>query len=317
MRGLSGIGGELTRQEEKGYSIASATANLGNGEFQGTFQTDKALYNRLPVVIDLDYQMFQPTEEDEMLRDRLREADPKVKLAPIRDISDKILAAHREISVSSANPGLEALAVSSFLRFGLKNCQRDKKEGGGGVKEKVWPLQCQDCTHNSKGEALCSLVRAPVGRTLEATRKYAVALDYLAKLKNPKQRVDAVDLMFKAFELCGAYQHVLNSGVLRTKYTEQNPKMMAEVVQRLKKDFRDNEDYIMSSLEEAQKEGRVTEFFKYKGKVGPVDSLDSEERKKVKIITPFHDNREIGLGYVGKEIDFHMKVNEARGKKEE
>jgi len=52
-----------------------ATANIGNGEFQGTFETDKALYNRLHVALDLDHSAFMPTREDKFYLDQ-RAADP-------------------------------------------------------------------------------------------------------------------------------------------------------------------------------------------------------------------------------------------------
>jgi len=90
------------------------------------------------------------------------------------------------------------------------------------VKDKRWPLSCQDCPQNTTGTAVCSYVRDPVERTSQAMRKYAAALYYLAKLKDPKQPVDTVDLMFKSFELTGAYQSLLNPLTLRSKYHGSN-----------------------------------------------------------------------------------------------
>jgi len=39
-------------------------------------------------------------------------------MAKKRDISDKIISASREIEKIAADPGLEALAVINYLRFG-------------------------------------------------------------------------------------------------------------------------------------------------------------------------------------------------------
>src|SRR3989344_4307812 len=49
---------------KEGYHILVATSNIGNGEFKGTFDTDKALMNRLHVALDLEYAPFKPTYQD-------------------------------------------------------------------------------------------------------------------------------------------------------------------------------------------------------------------------------------------------------------
>lgn len=183
------------------YNVMVATANLGNGEFQGTFETDKALYNRFAITLDFDYKMFQPTEEDMMIIDFLRDADPRIKEAPKKDVSNLIIQAEKEIAQNTRNLGLETFAAINYLRFGLNNCYNESVQS----KEKNWPFQCQDCDKNPNAESLCSLIKSPQPRTINALIKYASALDYLSKLKNPKQNIDAVDLIFNAFELTGAY----------------------------------------------------------------------------------------------------------------
>ena len=102
--------GRSIHMGEEDYHILIATANLGNGEFSGTFNTDKALYNRLHVAIDFDYEMFKPTREDMMLIDMMRAADPRIKEAPNRDIFKKILYANNEIKKNSSDVGASALA---------------------------------------------------------------------------------------------------------------------------------------------------------------------------------------------------------------
>lgn len=297
--GLIDYKGKAIKLGQNGYHFLVATANLGNGKFQGTFDTDKALYNRLHIVLDFGYYMFKPTYEDRFLLDAIK-ADPNVKEAPRRDISEKIISASKEIAEISANLSLEELAVLNYLRFGLENCQSN------GSKEKVWPLNCQDCRDNKNNNALCALIRAPVERTLNAVKKYGAALYYVAKLKDPAIEIDGVDLMFKAFELAGAYQLLLNPHILRHDYAEQNPKMMAEVIARLKDDFRYNKDYIITLFEEAKKGRKVTTFFSRDDKIGNYDALSKEARKETAPIKPFTDDREIGLGWVENWIYFQL-----------
>jgi len=316
LNGYVSYQGQDTQIGVEGYKSVIGTANLGNGEFLGTFSMDPALENRFGIIIDFDYDMFRPTEEDDMLRDRLREANPEIKQAPKRDLTQKIIKAYREIAESSKNPGLEAIAVVDFLKFGLRNCQGPNQGDEPRAKEKIWPYNCQDCFRNPDADFLCSLSREPEPRTTQALIKYASALEYLAKLKNPKVEINVIDLIFKAFELTGAYQHMLNPNVLRQSYSDENPKMMQEVAQRLRADFRTNEDFIIGSLEKAQ-EGKRTSFCEFDGTVyAGYEELDAKKKAKVTKVNPFVDNREIGLSWVEKAVDLELKLRKKPEEKE-
>lgn len=290
------------------YHIAIATANLGNGEFQGTFETDKALYNRLHVAFDFDYPGFMPTIEDENELDQ-KEADPNVKESKPRDISQKIIKASRKIGDMSSQPSLEERAVTNYIRFGLRNCH----EVEGKRKGKSWPFYCQECEQNNNGEALCSLIRTPTRRTLNAMTRYANALAYLSKLKDPDIETDPVEYTFKAFELTGAYQHLLNPYSLNQKYKGENPVFMQKVVNRLKEDFDKNKEFMMASLEEAQKGKRVLRFFIDGGELGNYEDLKEKLQEANDPIEPYTDSGPVGLSWMEEIIDY--EINKAKARK--
>lgn len=280
-----------------GYHMCIATTNLGNGEFSGTFKTDKAMYNRLHVAFDFDYPNYKPTDEDRFEIDR-RKADPNVKKVPPRDISELIIAAHKEIQQRTEDKGVEATAVLHYLSFGLENCWEY------GQKGKSWPRKCQGCAKNPTDDALCSLIREPVTRTLQATVLYAAALEYIAKLKDPAAALDSVELMFKSFEMTGAYQFLLNHGVLKQKYEDDVPVMMHAVTEELKKDFRANEKYIFAAMEQAGEGRKVVSFFEQDGQVGNYDELNAKAQKSLSPIVPFTNQRQIGMEWVTKYLDY-------------
>ena len=254
---------------------------------------------------------MKPTDEDNIRLNR-QKPNPNVKRCAPRDISGKIVNASREIDENSKELGLEAMAVVDYLTFGPDNCQRNAKENRGSAKGKIWPINCQDCSFNPKSNALCSLVRAPTRRTINSVVKYASALEYLAKLKNPEVKIDPVDLMFKSFELAGAYQFLLNPHVLKQSNNDENPVMMAKVVEKLKDDFRQNQDYIFSCYEQAERGRKVTGFFKKGNIIGDCEELSEKAKAKITPIKPFTDSREIGLSYAGNVADEIIKDN--RGK---
>ena len=309
-------GGSAIPLGNKNYISSIATANLGNGEFQGTFDTDKALYNRFGVVVDFDYEAFSPTNEDRLFIHELVAANPNLKRAPIRDVSDKIVSAKQEIDTMLRNVSLEAIAVSQYLELGLASYLGS--DGNPVRKTKNWyePFEAQ---FTGGIRPLKSLVRNPQPRTTQALMRYAAALHYLAKLKNPESPIDPVDTMFKAFELTAAYQDVLNPLVLNQDYRKENPTMMAEVAKQLKADFRRNEDYIMTSLEAARGEGIALGYFKINGDdkvyAGEPPRVKETSKDKITIIEPFNDSGEVGLSWVKSAIDVQKKIHEMNEKK--
>lgn len=304
--------GKSIKLGRDGYLSLICTANLGNGRFTGTFDIDPALYDRLHVVLDLDH--YSPTTEDHFELDE-QEANPRVKDAPKRDLTQKIIQASKEIGEATKNPGLEARAVIDYIRSGLANCMRNTDEGKTSVKGREWSMKCQDCSYNSTNSALCSLIRDPSGRRVtDSAMRYASALQYISKLKDPNIEIDSIDLMFKSFELVGAYKGLLNQNQLKQKYQENAPLFMAEAVEKLKADFRANEDYILTSLEEAQKGRKITRFFKLNNVLGNYDTLAQESQKKQKVIEPYTNKREISLAWVPKRVDY--EINKAKQKGE-
>ncbi|MCR4327082.1 MAG: hypothetical protein NUV46_00700 [Nanoarchaeota archaeon] len=303
------------------YHLLIATANLGNGDFKGTFDVDKAMYNRLGIAIDFDYKDFAPEFSDEEFLDVLREANPNLKNSPKRNIVDKVILARNEISLNSHELGLEAKAVLQFLKHGLNNCSKGD-DGKLKDKNKKWAIQnhfCQGCTLNSRAPseyAICSKIKSPVRRTLEATRKYASALDFLIKLKGEKN-ANPRDIMFKAFELTGAYQSLLNPYILKSKFLDENQEMMKNVSEELKEDYLKNEDRILTTLEFAQKGVSPDSLFAVKTKKGEekvysdFDKLDNEKIEKLKKIGmeidrkkfEFEDNLKLGYSWVQKSAD--------------
>jgi len=300
-----------------GFCSSIATGNLGNGEYKGTFESDKALYNRFGLVVNLDEPEFRPSFEDREMMERLRPADAGIKRSPIRDITGKIIQASEKIKESTLELNLESEAVLKFLRDGLDNCSQHH-----GTKDLEWHFQnrtCQECPKNADAPqqyALCSMVQSPVTRTLNNIRSYAAALDYLMKLKGVGKECPSAELIFKAFELTSAYQGALNPFILKRLYHEKASSMMKDVVGQLKEDYKRNEDRILTALEAAQrgvkpsslfyltlpKSSRVlrTDYGDFHGKVQDIQEAGGEVSRKE---FEFDDNGVLGYSWVEKSAN--------------
>lgn len=322
-------GGE-EKELGSGFCATISTANLGNGEYRGTFDSDKALYNRFGLVVNLDEKEFMPAYEDRVLMKKIRHADSKLKQSPKKDIADKILQANKEIKANSLNLGFESEAVMEFLEESLNNCSQNKS-----IKDLEWHIQnrvCQSCPLNLDAPqkyAICSMVQSPVERTLNSIRSYASAMDYLLKLKGVDKNVSPRDLVFKAFELTSAYQGALNPFISKTSFNEKNSSMMKDAAGKLREDYMKNEDRILTIFEAAKKGIKPSSLFYLKksnsdDKVlrGDFETLAPKLIKKIEekggeiSRKEFEFNDDALLGYSWAEKSAEYKAEENNQKKE-
>lgn len=219
--------GENIRLGRDGYHLFFVTANLNkiNGDFSGTYEFDRALLNRTHATIDLDHPPFRPTAADK-IRIRKQKTSPHVDVAEPRDISDKILAVHKEI-VSNVRFSPELLAFQFLVDDGLNYCQTGREH----EKASAFPMLCGECS--ASGKNLCSLIKGSSERTVDALAPFAVALAYVAELKYQKELViDPLDTALQAFKFT-TYHGNLNDLVAREEYFGMKQMMMDSVIDKL------------------------------------------------------------------------------------
>jgi hypothetical protein len=211
-----------------GYTVFMATANLNrlNNDFSGTFELDRALLNRAHLTIDLDHHSFRPTPEDEMIIE-VRKANPKVDFAEPQDLSEKILAANKEVvaSVKKLDPYFTAFRF--LIGRGLDYCDADiQKEKGAN-----FPMLCNECSYS--GKDLCSRIRSSSERTIITMKALAYAMNYIAKLKSGKEvEIDPFDAALQAFRFT-TYHGNLNEIIVTEEYAARKQAMMDETVEKL------------------------------------------------------------------------------------
>lgn len=212
-----------------GYCLFLATANMNrvNGDYQGTSEFDKALLDRAHFTINVDYKPFRPTADDRMdIYDA--SSNPKIEQAPLRDISKKIITAHKSLVRSMRNEDLQAASYlfGFLIDEGFDYCAKDK------LKEKAHGfMRCSEC--DFEGKDLCSLVKSSSDRSVKAVRALGHALSYIAQLKIGKEiSVDPLDAMLQAYRFT-SYHRNLNENIEREEYDGRKQLMMDTVVERL------------------------------------------------------------------------------------
>jgi hypothetical protein len=286
--------GEVIPIGQDGYHLFIGTANIGNGDFKGAFESDKAFYNR-NLVFNLDDD-FEPTPKDRAYLDFLGEADPNIKPSDARDISSKLREKSREIRRKSGSMNLESLAAVRFIAESTRNCREV------GHKGTSWPISCKDCPIYNDGNALCSQIKNPTGRPIEMLKQYATALYELGRMKDSNFDVDPAELVFKAAEFVMPYKGILNPSLTRGR-PELEPLKVKQVLGLLKERFNENRDFIVSAYEQARQGKNVTQFFNINGEFGNYEDVPAEYKEGLVPIVPFNDDKEMGLSYVKSDLE--------------
>lgn len=185
------------------YALCFATGNVGNGEFTGTFRMDNALLDRLHLILDLNYWRRTPKDELEISKQK---RDPRVKRAPLRDISDKIVQAYESIGQPTAEMELIAL----YLTQGLDYCKKfPQAENSKRVLKSKFPVICHEKACDLRDKA-CGVVKPMEERAKQNVLRIAQGLQYIATMKNPATIVDPVNSMLIAYTLLAPHSRVLS-----------------------------------------------------------------------------------------------------------
>lgn len=86
--------GAIRRLGTQGYALGYATGNLGNGEYVGVSDSDRALLDRMHVILKLDYPDFATTEVDD-LDIFAGKKNPRASMPEGQDVSQDIIAMHK------------------------------------------------------------------------------------------------------------------------------------------------------------------------------------------------------------------------------
>lgn len=284
------------RLGDRNYHLFMSSCNLNrvNGEFAGTSQINRALLNRFGVTFDFDY--FKRTDEDEDVLSE-RENTGKLELAPVKDISDKILDAYSEIQkrASQRDPWLDAYI--RFFSSGLEYCETNKDK----TKKKIWPTNCNNCKFNTKD--LCSLVKQSTPRTTKVLKLFANGINYLVALKYRDKKLDPFDLAIESFKFT-TYHGNLNGIETLSRYGGEDQEQMIDVCTAIRDKIKPVKKYIDDIIDSAINGIPETRFIRLNIPNRPLEEIYSaeteEELKKI--------GKEKGISYTVFD-PFSDKVN--------
>src|SRR3989338_4510674 len=103
--------GKILNLGTDGYSIGFATGNLGNGEYVGVSDSDRALKDRMHMIVKLDHPDYRPTPQN-LLSVFKGKKNPRSDMPNEAQVSkEDILALHKEFGERETYPLLPILGL--------------------------------------------------------------------------------------------------------------------------------------------------------------------------------------------------------------
>ncbi len=250
--GFITIDGQKYQLGKDGYSIGIASGNVGNGRFVGTSEVDRALLDRMHLIIDAD---AFPKSSSDTLDVLISKKDPRVSSAESTDKTEQILQAHKEFTEKS-NPTLLQYVAAMYLVHGLDYL--DSVQGNSKRKNKnAWP----GCVKNHAKGSDAALIYPFSTRSAISTLTLAKAFEEVRKAKDNAYQ-DSLEAVFDAAYLIGAQSGVLAPAAVNQHYDGNTYSAMQAVMDGIRNEFSTKKDVLMQAIKSAQKgtAKHLTEF---------------------------------------------------------
>ncbi len=249
------------------YSIGIASGNVGNGKYVGTSEMDRALRDRMHLILDLDYF---PTTATDTLDILVGKADPRVSSSAGENHTERIIRAYEALKEES--PTIQQYVALLYLVHGLDYL--DGVEGNSKrINKNAWP----GCVQNHDAGSDAALIFPFSKRSTITTKTLAKALEAVKEAKSDPY-TDSTDAVFDAAYLVGAQSGVLHPAAVDSNYDGNPYRAMNAVIDGIKTEFEAKKDVLFAALKYAQK-GEVKHLDEFTGRWAYMkDVLESTAR---------------------------------------
>ena len=201
--------GKILPLGKDGYSVGFASGNLGDGEYVGISDSDRALLDRMHLIVGLDHPDFTTTAKNDLYIFSGKKKDPRANVTAGDDISKEIIKMHNEFAEQQVNPLYPLLAI--YMHKGLDFLEQTKAHSKKAI-QKAWYHSNVDGVRQDTDESILFPLSK---RACLSAICLASALENIAKLK--KQEVkSASGLFLDSLKLTIPY-----SGVIHPQYIAQ------------------------------------------------------------------------------------------------
>ncbi|MFC1723263.1 AAA family ATPase [Nanoarchaeota archaeon] len=265
-----------------GYCVGVASGNIGN-KYVGTSSQDRALLDRMHILLDMDNADFSPTPVD-FLNILAKNNGPRVKDAVGKhDRSSEIIDVYQ--TLKDQKPSWEQYIGALYLRFGLDYLESTKHHSKRHAKN-IWPNIPHLSDDEKKGDS--TLIYPISSRAALTCIDLGLGMKAVAEAKGA-QDINETELFLDAFRIIGSYSGILNTDqIMRDPNYEGNLyTAMGDINSRIKSELDIHLPKIFESLAYANtgtiNNSLMKEFTGSWGFMQPVIRYTAERARSEKI----------------------------------
>lgn len=202
--------GKIRNLGKEGYSVGFASGNLGDGEYVGTSQSDRALKDRMHLILGIDHPLFSTTSFDDLMIFSGSKKDPRASLPETQEgMTSDIIQTNKDFQARPLNPLLPVLGV--YLTKGLDYLEGPKAHSKKAIKDSWYHSNIEGVREDSDE----SLIFPMSKRAVLSAQALASAFQFIAEAKGQKV-ANPAELFLDGLKLIVPY-----SGILHPTYVEQ------------------------------------------------------------------------------------------------
>jgi hypothetical protein len=203
--------GKILPLGRQGYHLGYATGNVGNGAYVGISDSDRALKDRMHMIVKLDYPDYETTELDD-LKIFKGKKDPRATM-PEHDLDclDNIIEMHNEFVEREVPAILPLLGV--YFTKGLDHLENTTKHSKRAV-DKRWP-RVEGIREDTDERLIFPLSKRAVFGAIALSQ----ALEMIAE-SNGYEINNSVDLFLDSLRLTVPYSGVLAEDFVNNDHDE-------------------------------------------------------------------------------------------------
>ncbi|MFA5406297.1 MAG: MoxR family ATPase [Candidatus Nanoarchaeia archaeon] len=253
MDGYYNFKGRREQLGRDGYHIIIAAANPYNDDYSGTFNTDEALLNRFPVVINMDY--FEPTPKDTTQILLKRSNDEK------NDLSESIINEWKKVKgtikdVNYLKDTTLELITTQYLIHGLDYCEKHKVS-----KKGITIRDCEGCNNMGGFCAVTNKANPRIKRVYQDL--FPAFIKVFEHITGEEYKLDGTNTFYDFFEvlkLVAPYNGIIKDEVINSRFKGNPYDASNLILNAIRTEVYENKNLINEALRSDKKllDGRLS-----------------------------------------------------------
>ncbi|MBI2109705.1 AAA family ATPase [Candidatus Woesearchaeota archaeon] len=220
--------GRVLRLGKDGYSVGYASGNIGNGAYVGISDVDRALKDRMHLIVKLDDPQFCTTEDDDGSIFENKK-DPRATTPDTgRDCSEDILDLHKAFRERQVPAILPVLGI--YLHKGLDYLESTRRHSKRAVAD-VWPD-----INGVKQDTDESKIMPLSKRAVISSMALSQAFEMIAESRGAEVK-DSAQMFLDTLKLTVPYSGVLAPTFVHQEYDGDAYAAFDAVMERIRRDI--------------------------------------------------------------------------------